>query len=261
MARQRRQISESGYYHIMMRGNNKENVFSQDQDKEKVISILEKLKDDKILDVYAYCLMDNHIHLVVRDVRNEIGMTMRRFGVIYSLYYNKANNRVGHVFQERYKSEAIEEESFLMAVIRYVHKNPVKAKMVKRIQDYKWSSYNLYRQNINELVNVEDIVQIYTKDTNEGVKGFIAFHNEEDNRVFLEDKDEQEKMEIERAWDIVEKELDYAPNSVGDTGKRYIAQIMVDKTNLSKRKIAEIVGLNRGVVQKMKKQSVEIPRP
>ncbi len=254
MARQARKKSESGYYHIMVRGNNKERVFEKAQDKEKVIEILQKIKDENAIIIYAYCLMDNHIHIVLKDKKNEIGMTMRRFGVFYSRYYNKENKRVGHVFQERYKSEAIEDESYLMAVIRYVHKNPVKAKIVKQLDEYVWSSYSEYINDSKELVSIEDILGINVQAYKKGLKDFIEFHKEDDNRVFLEDREEQEEMEISKAWDIVENKLTYASSSVGEVGKRYIAQIMVTESNLSKRKIAEIVGLNRNTVQRMKKE-------
>jgi len=144
MPRQARIQSESNYYHIMMRGNNRENIFNWDGQKLFFIELLEIQKADGLLDIVAYCLMDNHVHIIVNAELKNIATTLKVTNIKYAMKFNRELGRVGHVFQDRYKSEGIDDERYLLQVIRYVHNNPVKAKMVSQPADYKWSSFNEY---------------------------------------------------------------------------------------------------------------------
>ncbi|MBP2629001.1 MAG: transposase [Firmicutes bacterium] len=102
------------------------------------------MKETGNYEIYAYCLMDNHVHLLLCDTKDEISRTMKRICVSYVYYFNKKYKRIGHLFQDRYRSEVVEEDAYLLSVARYIHKNPLKAGMVKRVEDYKWSSYAQY---------------------------------------------------------------------------------------------------------------------
>ena len=144
MPRKARKKSESGIYHIILRGQNRQMIFKDDEDKEKFLQTLEECKRKSGFKLYGYCLMGNHIHLLLHELKDETGMIMRRIGAGYVYWYNWKYRRCGHLFQDRYKSEAVETDEYFMTVLRYIHRNPVKAGLVKRMSDYKWSSYNEY---------------------------------------------------------------------------------------------------------------------
>jgi putative transposase len=139
MARQARQRCENGVYHIVMRGINRQDIFYDEDDYQRFMGTLERLKTDKF-EVYGYCLMSNHIHLLIHEKSEEIPQIMKRIGTSYAWWYNRKYQRTGHVFQGRYGSECVEDDEYLLTVIRYIHKNPVKAGMISEPEDYRWSS-------------------------------------------------------------------------------------------------------------------------
>jgi putative transposase len=110
----------------MLRGNNREKIFRDEEDKARMIDTLGDKKKAEEYFLYAYCVMDNHIHLIIKEGKDPIASIVKRIATSYSYYFNKKYKRIGHVFQERFKSENIEDESYLLAAIRYVHQNPVK---------------------------------------------------------------------------------------------------------------------------------------
>lgn len=149
MPRQRREISKTSVYHIMMRGNEKKDIFIDEEDKMKFIDILIEKKQDEAYYLYAYCLMNNHVHLIIKEGKDELSRIMKRINISYAHYFNDKYDRVGHIFQDRFRSEAIESEAYLLSAIRYIHMNPVKANVVKETSQYSWSSYNLYIDQSN----------------------------------------------------------------------------------------------------------------
>lgn len=107
--------------------------------------------------------MDNHAHLLVNEGEDEISRIIKRIGTSYVYYFNKKYGRVGHLFQDRFKSEAIEDDSYLLAVVRYIHNNPVKAGIVKNASSYRWSSFNAYiEEGIPQNFIDRDLVLEYT---------------------------------------------------------------------------------------------------
>ena len=144
MPRTARKISKTGIYHLVLRGINRQTIFEEDEDAIKFLDTLQRYQKECDFEIYAYCLMGNHIHLLVKEGKEKIGQTMKRIGVSYVYWYNYKYDRSGHLFQGRYKSEVVEDDSYLLVVFRYIHQNHLKAKMVKDIEDYQWSSYHEY---------------------------------------------------------------------------------------------------------------------
>ena len=144
MARQARIKSSSGIYHVMIRGINKEKVFLNDFYKAKLIKIIKEIKEEIEFSIIAYCIMDNHFHLLVKDNDDYLAVIMKEVCVKYAMFYNKLQDRYGYVFQNRFRSEAVENERYLLGVLRYIHNNPIKASITKSLYDYKWSSFNDY---------------------------------------------------------------------------------------------------------------------
>jgi putative transposase len=127
MARKERKKSRSGIYHIMLRGINRQTIFEDEEDKRKFLETLKKYKDVSKYQLYSYCLMDNHVHLLIREMDETIAEAIKRISSSYVYWYNLKYERVGHLFQERFKSERVESEVYFLTVLRYIHQNPLKA--------------------------------------------------------------------------------------------------------------------------------------
>ena len=136
MPRTARMESASGYYHVMLRGNERRAIFLDDNDRKKYLELLSKHVAYGTITVLAYCLMDNYLHLLVHDETKTLSKAMRSIGISYTAYFNKKNNRVGHLFQDRFRSEAIKNEAYLFSVLRYLHQNPIKAKILTKAEEY-----------------------------------------------------------------------------------------------------------------------------
>lgn len=145
MPRQARNIINSEFLHVMTQGINKEFIFENGSEKYKYLNILLENKKDFNLEIIAYCLMDNHVHLLIftKDV-SQLSKFMQKVNTKYAIYYNNMHDRCGYVFRNRYRVEEIYTASHLHACINYIHNNPIKAKMCNNKRDYKYSSYNNY---------------------------------------------------------------------------------------------------------------------
>jgi len=143
MPRQARQRSDSGVYHVMLRGVNRDALFLEPADYERFLLALGQVRADSGCRLLAYCLMTNHVHLVLRATEEPIGAVVKRLGVRYSGWFNRKYGRVGHLFQDRFRSQAVEDDSYFVALIRYVWNNPVEAGLVERPEQYLWSSRRL----------------------------------------------------------------------------------------------------------------------
>ena len=153
MARQARESSGTGIYHVMMRGINHQNIFEEQEDYYQFLNTLDMMALSYEPDgtpsgrnyiLYAYCLMSNHIHLLIREREDTIGMAIKRIASSYVYYYNHKYSRDGHLFRERFKSEPVNDMAYLVTLLRYIHQNPVKAGMVSEVKDYEFSSWGEY---------------------------------------------------------------------------------------------------------------------
>ena len=144
MARRTRAEVAGGLYHVITRGNNRQRIFNAAADYEKFLSLLTAQKSKVPFYLYAYCLMINHVHLLIERQADTIGRIMHRLLTGYSQYYNRRYHRVGHLLQGRHKSILCQSERYLAELVRYIHLNPVRAGMVKQPEDYKYSGHRAY---------------------------------------------------------------------------------------------------------------------
>lgn len=266
MPRVSRKLSRSKVYHVMIRGNERKKIFIDDEDRERFIgTIREKNKERKFL-VYAFCLMDNHIHLLINEEHDQIPKIMQRIGVSYAYYFNKKYKRTGHLFQDRFKSEAIENERYLLAALKYIHNNPVKANMVENPAQFRWSSYNAYvsKHNTNYgIIERNAILSMLSDDEEQAIKLFIMYSNELDD-VKLIDLQEEDRLDksILNETDARLYVAEFINKHVqqGDIEhlmeKREIRnELILDlkaNSTLSIREIARILGIDRNIVQRVK---------
>lgn len=144
MPRSARQKSSTNVYHVMMRGINRQEIFEDEEDFHKFLAILKECKDISEFEIYAYCLMPNHVHLLIKTGTEPLEQIFRRIGTRFVCWYNRKYQRTGHLFQDRFRSETIENEAQLLTVLRYIIQNPMKAGMEAEPGSYPWSSYYSY---------------------------------------------------------------------------------------------------------------------
>jgi putative transposase len=128
-------------YHITSRGNEKKAVYKDDQDCKNFLNTLQHVNHRYNWICHAYCLMGNHYHLLIETPDGNLSIGMRQLNGVYTQLFNRQHRRIGHLFQGRYKAILIQKETHLLEVCRYVVLNPVRAGMVKRPEDWQWSSY------------------------------------------------------------------------------------------------------------------------
>lgn len=157
MPRRPRQYSGTGIYHVMLRGINRQDLFEDREDYTRILSCMQQMleqydeqgnRQPPLCTFYAYCLMSNHVHLLLRTNGETIGKTIKPLAVTYAMYYNGKYSRSGHVFQDRFKSEPVNDMAYFVTLLRYIHQNPTKAGIVDKVADYQWSSWQEYMGDV-----------------------------------------------------------------------------------------------------------------
>ncbi|MGH7404256.1 MAG: REP-associated tyrosine transposase [Candidatus Methylomirabilales bacterium] len=144
MARPLRIEYPGAVYHVIVRGNNRQPVFHDAADRRVYLAKLQHYCGAKEVHLLCYCLLSNHVHLLVETPRGNLSKLMQAFQTSYTRYFNRRHGRTGHVFEQRYKALLVDRDNYLLQVSRYIHLNPVGAKVVTRPRAYRWSSYRAY---------------------------------------------------------------------------------------------------------------------
>jgi len=144
MARSWRIEFEGAYYHVLSRGNEGTNIFYDVRDRKIFLETIGEVTERFDVDVFAYVLMSNHYHLLLKTNRANLSRAMQWLGVTYTRRFNNRHSRSGHLFQGRFKSIIVENDAYALELSCYIHRNPLRAGIVKRLVDYKWSSYPIY---------------------------------------------------------------------------------------------------------------------
>lgn len=251
MARQARVKSTTGIYHVILKGLDGRNIFLDDSDRSIFMEKLNKARETGGFQLYAYCLMDNHIHLLIKE-GEELGTSIKRITVGYVQLHNNKYGRTGHLFQNRFSSEVVEEEQYLMAVVRYIHRNPLKAGMIARLEEYPWSSFDkvirAYQRNSSTL-DIEII-----KDYFPTVADFVRFSEEENQDECLEINQKTRWCDTQLT-DMLKQNIEYQ-NLVEQTVEKrnqLIRQIQ-QETGSSIRQLSRVLGLGKMIVEQALKR-------
>ncbi|MCX8093340.1 MAG: transposase [Candidatus Goldbacteria bacterium] len=183
MPRMRRIIIKNTLYHVFNRGVEKKNIFKCDADRIKFLTILEKALKKFNFIIYAYVLMPNHYHILLEDIDGKISEIMKYINENYAMYYNWKYKRVGHLFQNRYRSNIVEKKFYLKYVARYIILNPIRKGLVKNLKYYNWSSYYEYL-NKNKRFKLTDTSWINNEfgyDKEKSLRLFRRFLTEQDD--------------------------------------------------------------------------------
>ena len=157
MSRPARNKTSTGIYHVMMRGINHQNIFEEEEDYYRFLTTLDMMAQgykpdgtptERNYTLYAYCLMSNHFHLLIREREDPLAMAVKRIASSYVYYYNHKYGRDGHLFRERFKSEPVNDMEYFTTLLRYIHQNPVKAGIVAEVKDYEYSSWGEYANTV-----------------------------------------------------------------------------------------------------------------
>lgn len=245
MPRVARIKSSTGIYHIITRGINQQNIFSSDDDYERFLNTLIRYCQKSSCEIYAYCLMDNHIHLLLKEGLEPLATTMKRIGTSYVYYYNWQYNRKGHLFQDRYKSEPVEDDAYFLTVLRYIHLNPLKAGIIDDLSSYPYSSYSEYT-NKARLVNPLFALNIFDQDKEQAIEEFINFHYQPNEDRCLDITEKRETFSDRTIRELVAKkyhlELAALSNSKPDTQKK-VLNYLKELNGCSVRQLARLTGL------------------
>jgi putative transposase len=173
-------VCAAGYpHHITQRGNNKERAFFDDEDRRFYLDLLHRYKEKYEMKILAYCLMGNHVHvLVVPEKETSLARGIGGTNLLYTQYINRKYNRSGRLWQNRFFSSIVEEEPYLWAVMRYIEKNPVRANMVKRAEDYEWSSARAHILGIKD-----DLLSDENRFNEREIKSYREFLCEDDKEI------------------------------------------------------------------------------
>lgn len=165
-------------YHVISRGNNRQQIFSDSRDYFRYLDLWRKYKAEMDFEVYAYVLMPNHVHWLIKTGLTPLSEIMHRTHSTYARWFNHRHERVGHLFQNRYKSIVCDTDNYLLVLARYIHLNPVRAGLVKEILHYPWSSYPGYCGHEDALLNTSFLLQYFGPDLNKSRTKFIDFTRE-----------------------------------------------------------------------------------
>lgn len=238
MSRHARKISESGIYHVMMRGINKQQIFIDEEDYDKFLWVLHNTKEISEYKLYAYCLMDNHVHLLIKAEKEPLSLIIKRIGNRFVYWYNTKYQRIGHLFQDRYKSEPVENEEYFLTVLRYIHQNPIKAGICENISDYKYSSYNEYLST-SWLTNTKPVLKALP------LEDFIEFHQSINTDEFLENQERPSRLTDVQLNNKISASKFFDMTS--ENKKSFIVEAHEEGASI--RQLARLTGLSKRLVE------------
>ena len=249
MTRTARTKCASGVYHLIVRGINRQNIFEYPEDREKYLDVLNDVKEISGFKLYGYCLMDNHVHLLIGEGAESIAVVFKRLGARYVMWFNRKYERTGQLFQGRYHSEAIEDDTYLLSALRYIHQNPVKAGLCKKPASFRWSSYGDYLGEGQGITDTAFVLGQFSQDIIKQRQLFVEFmdidgeaHMDVDQNTPDAGKEKMRKLcgvESASAFQALEP-------GIKDEGVRKLR-----RSGFSIRQIVRLTGVSFGVVRRL----------
>ena len=264
MPRQQRQTSGTGIYHVMLRGINHQDIFEDREDYWKFLRLLRQQtfpedNQGKPLPphciIYAYCLMPNHVHLLIRELDEGISAPISSISIAYAQYFNKRYEHSGHLFQDRFKSEPVNDMTYFVTLLRYIHQNPIAAGIAPDVRHYPWSSWCEYQtdmmciipicttQHVFARLSAEDLTALVNEPLSKTLK-ILDFDNEMAIRL-TDDKVREFLLTACGVANVVD--IQHYPK---ETRNDIIKQLR--DYGASIRQITRIIGISEGIIRKIK---------
>ena len=253
MGRIARKISSSGVYHIIFKGNNEEDIFYDDTDKEVFLNILIKTKEKYKFEIYSYCLMINHVHLVLKVKKEFLSEAMKILALRYSMYFNKKLGRTGHLFKDRFFSRNIENLPYFLMVCKYVHRNPEKAK-IEKTEKFKWSSYQEYKKGKSKIINLKVLLSYFENDLNK-FDNYTLLNDDVETLKYISEFEIKDNLEDDELKEIITETFNlHFSTDVGKLDKKERKLVLAYLKNIkgiTVTQIARVTNISRYYIKKI----------
>ena len=265
MARRLRLASDSGVYHVILRGVNRQDIFENEKDFLKFLSLMERLVfpvDENgqpippLLIIYAYCLMPNHVHLLVREQKCGVSAAIRWISGTYAGYFNFKYEHVGHLFQGRFRSEVVNDWEYFLTLIRYVHQNPIAGGLVSNVRHYRWSSWREFDPEMVCDVPVCATASVYTKISFEVLSELVDTPLPKTQRIMDFDSDTGWRVSDERVREFIKAEFGIAEvSTIQHLDKEQRNEIVIKLLEFcgNVMQISRVTGIGRGIISRLDK--------
>jgi len=237
-------------YHIVFRGVNRCHLFEERADYLMLIDHLSTVKQELGMELLAYCLMSNHVHLILRERSpKDITVMMKKVLSAYATWFNKKYERCGALIANRYKSKPIEDDSYLLTVVRYIHHNPSSAGIAQGLDRYEWSSYCDYLRGASAFTTTDFVLSLFHSDRQTAVSRFVDFHSV----APIEDYSEPEKTrksDSQVRVEMMSLQGGREPHTVVGFPRQKRNDVLVSLRGqgLSIRQVERVTGISRGVI-------------
>jgi len=249
----RMRVSACGYHHIYNRGVAKNDIFLCDRDKEKFLEILADISREYKFNIHSFCLMDNHYHILIENKKENLSDGMRQLNAKYANFFNKKYKRVGHLWQDRFKSWFVVGDNYLFTLFKYIESNPVKAHLSKKIGGYKYSAtYSILRNGVPFFLRNSFVLRNFN--TQELFDALKIPLNDTELKNLENLKKKKFKIENKEAVEIKRIELSEFFIDVGNKNERNLAIIKAYESDYTKSEIARELGLSVAGVSKIIKK-------
>ena len=251
-----RRYSFTDVYHVILKGIDSQNIFYDDQDRRCFLKYIAKTQENFNFILYVYCLMDNHVHMVIKSKKEFLSKSMQSLAIKYAHFFNKKYNRTGPLFQNRFRSKSVEDPRYFLEVCRYVHRNPENSGIAKT-EKYEWSSYQEYLGK-KKLIDSTLLLECFKNN----IADFIKYTTKSDSSEYLNDLADYEiidKLTDSQVEDIISKifhfndvsEIPYFfKNQNGDLLKKSIIDLKKIK-GTNKTQISRIIRQPRQIIEKI----------
>lgn len=253
-------------HHVIVRGNNKESIFRQDADKIRYLQLIIRYRERDLFKLLAYCIMDNHIHLLIKQGAVSLSKSMQGIQQSFTQYYNRKYNSIGHVFHQRFKSFPVDDEAYLLALIAYIHNNPKVAGIVNDLNKYKWSSHTeIIKPSKKNVADVKYMFDLIDRNVSEAVPEYLWLLGEtsdekvkeyylrgkkleeRESEIYIDEREEikeSKKRSLDEIIDFLEEYLKSKYLDISKADERRIVVLLCDEfCEVKNREISEKIGV------------------
>ena len=246
-----------------MRGINHQNIFEDAEDNYLFINTLDRMRlrydDDgnpcgSNCTYYAYCLMNNHFHLLIREREESVGETVKRIASSYVYYYNRKYLRDGHLFKERFRSEPVNDMAYFVTLLRYIHQNPVKAGIVEHVKDYEYSSWGEYDGTVEPVFQLCDTGTVLRRVPFDDLEAMVNESLSDEVNCLDMDDPSRSRPSDDQVWAYIKDKTGVTNSSafqrLNDDIRRAVLKDLKE-IGASHRQLERLTGIGRGVIQGM----------